>query len=109
MPDWVSEDSRRLLLDSAKALRTAAAKPAADRLATFERQFLTDAGIRGRKWYRHVVQAPGYYLGYASEIFPGILQAIREHDAAAVLAEAKIVADRIRAAALHLQERVMVV
>lgn len=34
-----------------------------DRLAMTERRFLVDEGLPGRQWFRHVLQAPGLYLG----------------------------------------------
>lgn len=34
-----------------------------DRLAMTERRFLVAKGLPGRQWYRHVLQAPGLYLG----------------------------------------------
>ena len=33
------------------------------RLAMTERRFLTAEGLPGRQWFRHVLQAPGLYLG----------------------------------------------
>jgi len=41
-----------------------------------ERQFLTLQGLPERRWFRHLLQAPGLYLGYASESFPGVMDAI---------------------------------
>ena len=34
-----------------------------ERLAMTERRFLSPEGLPGRPWYRHVLQAPGLYLG----------------------------------------------
>lgn len=34
-----------------------------ERLAMTERHFLTQDGLPNRRWFRHVVQAPGLYLG----------------------------------------------
>lgn len=34
-----------------------------ERLAMTERRFLTEEGLPGRRWFRHVLQAPGLYLG----------------------------------------------
>eukprot|EP00752_Nemacystus_decipiens_P007436 g6646.t1 len=50
------------------------------RLAMTERRFLADEGLPGRPWFRHVLQAPGLYLGYAAESFPGITQALSDGD-----------------------------
>jgi N-acetylated-alpha-linked acidic dipeptidase len=45
-----------------------------------ERYFLSQKGLPGRKWFKHVVQAPGINLGYGSEVFPGLQEAIRAKD-----------------------------
>lgn len=34
-----------------------------ERLAMTERRFLSEEGLPGRPWFRHVLQAPGLYLG----------------------------------------------
>lgn len=36
-----------------------------ERLAMTERRFLAEQGLPGRQWFRHVLQAPGLYLGCA--------------------------------------------
>ncbi|CAM9367653.1 unnamed protein product, partial [Hapterophycus canaliculatus] len=51
-----------------------------ERLAMTERRFLAEEGLPGRQWFRHVLQAPGLYLGYAAESFPGITQALTDGD-----------------------------
>jgi N-acetylated-alpha-linked acidic dipeptidase len=47
-----------------------------NRLSLTERKFLSDEGLPSRPWFKHVLQAPGLYLGYAGESYPGIQQAI---------------------------------
>jgi hypothetical protein len=39
-----------------------------------------DAGLPRRPWFKHVLQAPGLYLGYAAQAFPGVTQAVEEAD-----------------------------
>lgn len=34
-----------------------------EKMAMTERHFLSKEGLPGRKWFRHVLQAPGLYLG----------------------------------------------
>ena len=41
------------------------------RLSLTERQFLAAGGLPQRPWFKHTLQAPGLYLGYAAEPFPG--------------------------------------
>jgi len=43
-----------------------------------ERAFLSDEGLIYRPWYKHTITAPGRYTGYSYEMFPGIIDAIRE-------------------------------
>jgi len=47
-----------------------------DRLIQTERAFIYPPGLPGRPFYKHVVQAPGFYLGYESVPFPGLLEAV---------------------------------
>jgi len=44
-------------------------------LGHIERKFLDHEGLPQRKWFKHILQAPGLYLGYAAQVFPGITQA----------------------------------
>eukprot|EP01126_Amoeba_proteus_P048151 TRINITY_DN5550_c0_g2_i4.p1 TRINITY_DN5550_c0_g2~~TRINITY_DN5550_c0_g2_i4.p1 ORF type:complete len:419 (+),score=77.79 TRINITY_DN5550_c0_g2_i4:175-1257(+) len=48
------------------------------RLYQTERRFLSSMGLPKRPYYRHVIQAPGLYLGYDFLPFPGVCQAIME-------------------------------
>ena len=49
-------------------------------LRKFERLFLDEQGLPGRPWYKHVLFAPGYYLGYGAEPFPGVAYAMLKQD-----------------------------
>ena len=40
------------------------------RLRQFELGFLSDEGLPGRQWYRHLIVAPGLWLGYGASTFP---------------------------------------
>jgi len=54
-----------------------------DKLSLCERQFLRpegEGGLPSRPWFKHVLQAPGLYLGYGAVAFPGIAQGIDEND-----------------------------
>ncbi|CAM9593134.1 unnamed protein product [Scytosiphon promiscuus] len=73
-----------------------------DRLAMTERRFLVDEGLPGRKWYRHVLQAPGLYLGYAAESFPGITQALSDGDLELAQEQVQVAAARVSEAAAFL-------
>lgn len=46
----------------------------------FERALTDKAGLPGRPWFRHVVYAPGVYLGYGAEVFSGVRHSINQKD-----------------------------
>ncbi|KAJ7129409.1 hypothetical protein C8R44DRAFT_776720 [Mycena epipterygia] len=46
------------------------------KLAAFERGFISEEGIKGREWYRHMVVAPGRWLGYGATTFPALNEAL---------------------------------
>ncbi|KAJ7498642.1 Zn-dependent exopeptidase [Mycena latifolia] len=46
------------------------------KLAAFERGFLSEEGIKGREWYKHLVVAPGRWLGYGATTFPALHEAL---------------------------------
>jgi N-acetylated-alpha-linked acidic dipeptidase len=43
-----------------------------------ERQLLYNPGLPKRQWYRHMIDAPGYYTGYGVKTLPGIREAIEQ-------------------------------
>jgi len=43
-----------------------------------ERKFLRNDGLPRRPWFRHVLQAPGYYTGYGVKTLPGVREAIEQ-------------------------------
>ncbi|GJE84351.1 Zn-dependent exopeptidase [Phanerochaete sordida] len=47
-----------------------------DRLRDFEKGFLHEDGIKGREWYRHLIIAPGRWLGYGATPLPSIYDAL---------------------------------
>lgn len=50
------------------------------RLTYFERGFVDPEGIKNRTWFKHVVYAPGLWTGYASQVFPAIVDALDAKD-----------------------------
>lgn len=46
------------------------------RLSSFERGFISEDGIPGREWYRHLIVAPGKWKGYGATTFPALTEAI---------------------------------
>lgn len=49
-------------------------------LTSFERGFIDLNGITGREWFKHVIYAPGLWTGYASRVFPAIVEAFDAND-----------------------------
>ncbi|KAJ1650860.1 Vacuolar protein sorting-associated protein 70 [Dispira simplex] len=50
------------------------------RIAQFERGFLDEAGIPGRPWFKHTINAPGRWSGYMAEYLPGLTEAAEDGD-----------------------------
>ena len=45
-------------------------------LRAVEGDFLTQAGLPDRPWFKHTIYAPGEYTGYAAVVIPGVNEAI---------------------------------
>ena len=43
-----------------------------------ERALLSDAGLPGRKWFKHQLYAPGFYTGYGVKTIPAVREAIEQ-------------------------------
>lgn len=41
-----------------------------------ERDFVDERGLPDRPWYRYLLEAPGYYTGYAAKTLPGVREAM---------------------------------
>lgn len=48
-------------------------------LLTVERAFINPEGLPGRPWFRHMIYAPGFYIGYSSKTIPGVREALDTH------------------------------
>ena len=58
----------------------------------------------GRPWFRHTLLAPGLTTGYAPWTLPGLRQAVQEGDATMMAEQARILSERIAAAANELAQ-----
>ncbi|KAK3064725.1 hypothetical protein LTS18_004547 [Coniosporium uncinatum] len=47
------------------------------KLRDFSRGFVSQGGLPGREFYRHVINAPGQDTGYAPVTYPGITEAVQ--------------------------------
>lgn len=70
-----------------------------DRLAFTERRFLSAQGLPHRPWFKSIKQAPGLYLGYGAESFPGVTQALSDGEWTLAQDQVQVAADRVAAAA----------
>jgi len=43
-----------------------------------ERRLTDDAGLPRRRWYKHMIYAPGVYTGYGPKTMPGVREAIEQ-------------------------------
>jgi len=75
------------LTRAAERYKTATARVSSDsavlrqvnaKLIQSERQFIDEAGLPRRPWYRHLLYAPGFYTGYGVKTIPGVREAIEE-------------------------------
>ena len=66
---------------------------------------MAEEGLPGRKWFKHTLQAPGMYLGYAAEPFPGVSQALDDNDVATAQAQTEVAAQCVNSAAAFLAGR----
>lgn len=46
----------------------------------FQRAFVSQGGLPGREFYKHVIYAPGVDTGYAAVTFPGVTEALNKDD-----------------------------
>jgi N-acetylated-alpha-linked acidic dipeptidase len=49
-----------------------------------ERYLISEQGLPGRPWYKHLIYAPGFYTGYGVKTLPGVREAIEQRDFKAV-------------------------
>ncbi len=69
-------------------------------LAAVEQGLLDPDGLAGRPWFKHTIDAPGSYTGYAAEVLPGITEALARGDSATLRRESEgLTAALLRASA----------
>jgi N-acetylated-alpha-linked acidic dipeptidase len=47
-------------------------------LQGLEQALISDSGLPGRPWYRHLIYAPGMFTGYGVKTMPGVREAIEQ-------------------------------
>lgn len=93
----ISFEAKQYLSDTTRFSESDADK-INDILLNIERQFL-GKGLPGRRYYKHIVQAPGLNTGYGAHFFPGINDPIDNYDWKTAQYEIDIAKDRIHNAA----------
>jgi N-acetylated-alpha-linked acidic dipeptidase len=63
---------------NAERLSTSKRQALDESLRMAEQKFLRNDGLPRRPWFRHVLQAPGFYTGYGVKTLPGIREAIEQ-------------------------------
>ena len=74
-------------LAASGTIRGAAARPINDALVRLEQQLLDESEPAATRWYRHVIYGWNIYSLYEGQPLPGLAEAIRVGDAAAVARE----------------------
>ena len=72
------------------------------KLQTFEQGMISNQGLKGREWYKHLGTAPGRWLGYGATTLPGVTEAITLDNGQGLEGEAKRLGSHIDALARHL-------
>ena len=60
------------------ALTAASAAEVNKLLIESERKLTTEAGLPGRPWFKHQLDAPGFYTGYAAKTVPAVRESIEQ-------------------------------
>lgn len=72
------------------------------KLQTFEQGLISNDGLKGRAWYKHLGTAPGRWLGYGATTFPGVTEAITLDKGSGLQAEAHRLTTHIKRLSHHL-------
>ncbi|MFZ1082325.1 MAG: M28 family metallopeptidase [Candidatus Kryptoniota bacterium] len=65
-------------------------------LMEIERAFTNKQGLPQSPWFKHLIYAPGFYTGYASQPLPGIARAIEKKDATELTTELKFLEEALK-------------
>ncbi len=69
-----------------------------------EHQLSSERGLPGRRWYRHMIYAPGQYTGYAAKTLPGIREAVEQRRWPDAIDYIAVVAEALNKAASRIDE-----
>eukprot|EP01118_Nematostelium_gracile_P009002 TRINITY_DN3011_c0_g2_i1.p1 TRINITY_DN3011_c0_g2~~TRINITY_DN3011_c0_g2_i1.p1 ORF type:complete len:229 (+),score=49.06 TRINITY_DN3011_c0_g2_i1:1345-2031(+) len=77
-----------------------------DILMRIERKFLYSGGLPDRPWYKHMLQAPGFWKGYGADSFPALTQAIETQQWTDVEKYATIISSTIKTASTFILDEI---
>ena len=86
------------------ALATASLAEVNQMLIENEQQLTLEKGLPGRPWYKHYVDAPGQYTGYAAKTLPAVREAIEQKHWKDADAEIVVTAKVLEGEAKHIQD-----
>ena len=69
-----------------------------------EQTLISEQGLPGRPWYRHLIYAPGLLTGYGSKTLPGVREAIESRRWEEAQAFVGRTADALNAAAARIDQ-----
>jgi len=69
-----------------------------------ERKFTNPQGLSSRKWFKHVIYAPGVDEGYNAVTFPGLQEAINAKNQTQAQTQSDLIGDIINSVAQYLGE-----
>jgi N-acetylated-alpha-linked acidic dipeptidase len=96
-------------LRSAEAIRARQANPGPNpaalntQLRTAETDFISEAGLPNRPWYKHTIYAPGEYTGYAAVVIPGVNEALEAKNPALAAQQLIVLTQSLNQAAQTLE------
>jgi len=73
-------------------------------LQGLEHALLSERGLPGRSWYRHMLYAPGQYTGYAAKTLPGIRESVELRRWPDAIDYISVVAEALDKAAVRMDE-----
>jgi N-acetylated-alpha-linked acidic dipeptidase len=96
-------------LRAATAVRSRQATPGSNpallntRLRATETDFISEAGLPNRPWYKHTIYAPGEYTGYAAVVIPGVNEALEAKNSSLAAQQLLILTQSLNQAAQTLE------
>ncbi len=68
-----------------------------------EADFISEAGLPNRPWYRHTIYAPGEYTGYAAVVIPGVNEALSAKNTSLAAQQLTVLTEALTRAAQTLE------